>query len=83
LGLGFFGDYQVIASKRAEFLVVALERLQCYAISKQFLFKTVFRKFPGLHSEMQAEAFVKYQRSIRRPCILKKEATCQRLDSKK
>ena len=83
MGLGFFGDYQVIASKRAEFLVVALERLQCYAISKSFLFKTVFRKFPGLHSEMQAEAFVKYQRTIRKPCILKKEATCQRLDSKK
>jgi hypothetical protein len=27
LGLGFFGDYEVIASKRAEFFVVALERL--------------------------------------------------------
>lgn len=34
LGLGFFGDYQVLASKRSEFYIVALQRLQCYAISK-------------------------------------------------
>jgi len=34
LGLGFFGDYQVLASKRSEFYVVALTRIQCYAISK-------------------------------------------------
>jgi len=32
---------------------------------------------------MQAEAFVKYQRRVRKPCYNKKEAAIKRLDSKK
>lgn len=46
---GYFGDYYVLASKRSQFYYVALSRVSAFALSQQFIFKTLFRKFPGLH----------------------------------
>jgi hypothetical protein len=42
----FIGDYYVLASKRAQFYYVALSRLHSYALTKQFLHKHLFKKFP-------------------------------------
>ena len=82
---GYIGDYYVLASKRAAFYYVALgpNKLSAYALTKQFMFKQLFKKFPGLHSEMLAESFSRYIREFRKPCGRKRTDTIKKLNSKK
>jgi hypothetical protein len=64
---GYIGDYYVLASKRAQFSYVALSRVTAYALTKQFMFHTLFKKFPGLHNEMLGTSFAHYVRDFRKP----------------
>lgn len=66
-GFGYIGDYYVFASKRSEFEYMAITDVDSYAIPKHFMFKNIFNKFPGLHSEMLAESFSRYLKEFRRP----------------
>ena len=49
----------------------------------KFLFKTLFKKFPGLHSEMLAESFSRYIREFRKPCGKKRNEMIKKLNKKK
>ena len=82
-GHGFFGDYYVLASKRSQFFYVALTQVTAYALTKNFLFKRLFEKFPGLHSDMLAESFSRYIKVFRTPCGMKRNETIQFLNQKK
>jgi len=68
-GFGYIGDYYVFASKKSQFTYMALgpSDVDAYALPKQFMFKHIFKKFPGLHSEMLAESFSRYVKEFRRP----------------
>lgn len=77
-GYGYIGDYYVFASKRSEFEYMAITPVESYAIPKQFMFRTIFTKFPGLHSEMLAESFSRYIKEFRRPVELKRQETITR-----
>ena len=83
LGIGYIGDYYVLASKRSQFYYCALGRVSAYALTKQFMFKDLFKKFPGLHSEMLAESFSRYIREFRKPCGKKRNDTIKKLNKKK
>lgn len=72
INFGYIGDYYVLASKRSQFHYVALSTLDCFAITKQFMFKKIFQLFPGLHSEMLAESFCRYIKEIRKPVSKKR-----------
>lgn len=72
-GFGYIGDYYVFASKKAQFTYMALSDLDTYALPKQFMYKTIFKKFPGLHSEMVAESFSRYVKEFRRPVAKKRK----------
>lgn len=72
---GYIGDYYVLASKRSQFYYVALSLVKSFALTKQFIFKTIFKKFPGLHSEMLAESFSRYIKEFRKPCGKKRAET--------
>ena len=65
---GYIGDYYVLASKRAQFYYVALSQITAYALTKQFMFKYLFAKFPGIRNEMLATSFATYIKEIRKPC---------------
>ena len=71
-GYGYIGDYYVFASKRSEFEYMAITTVESYAIPKHFMFKNIFAKFPGLHSEMLAESFSRYLKEFRRPVMQKR-----------
>ena len=81
-GYGYIGDYYVFASKRSEFEYMAITNVESYAIPKQFMFRTIFTKFPGLHSEMLAESFSRYIKEFRRPVELKRQETINRYNKK-
>ena len=76
INFGYIGDYYVLASKRSQFYYVAIKNtVEAYALTKQFMFKTIFKKFPGLHSEMLAESFSRYLKEFRKPCAKKRNDT--------
>jgi hypothetical protein len=77
---GYIGDYYVMASKRSQFYYVALTTVHAFALTKQFMFKQLFKKFPGLHSEMMAESFARYVREVRKPCGKKRTQTITNLN---
>jgi hypothetical protein len=84
MNYGYIGDYYVLASKRSQFYYVALNtRVEAFALTKKFLFKTLFKKFPGLHSEMLAESFSRYIREFRKPCGKKRNEMIKKLNKKK
>ena len=83
LNYGYIGDYYVLASKRSQFYYVALSRVSAFALSKEFIFKMIFEKFPGLHSEMLAESFARYIREFRKPCGKKRTDVIKALNRKK
>ena len=76
-GYGYIGDYYVFASKRSEYEYIAITNVESFAIPKHFMFKTIFTKFPGLHSEMLAESFSRYIKEFRKPCGKKRLETIQ------
>jgi len=82
-GYGYIGDYYVLASKRSQFYYMAMSRVQAYALTKKFMFKQLFKRFPGLHSEMLAESFSRYIREFRKPCGKKRNETIRKLNKKK
>ena len=62
---------------------MALSKVQVYALTKKFLFKSLFKKFPGLHSIMLAESFCRYLREFRKNCGKKRTDTIKKLNMKK
>ena len=79
---GYIGDYYVLSSKRSQFYYVALSQVEAFALTKQFMFKTIFKKFPGLQSEMLAESFSRYIKEFRKPCGKKRAETLAKINKK-
>jgi len=61
---------------------MAITNVQSFAIPKHFMFKTIFTKFPGLHSEMLAESFSRYVKEFRRPVEIKRQQTIEMYNRK-
>ena len=81
-GYGYIGDYYVFASKRSEYEYMAITNVESFAIPKHFMFKTIFTRFPGLHSEMLAESFSRYVKEFRRPVEIKRQQTIEQYNRK-
>ena len=80
---GYIGDYYVLASKRSQFFYVALTTCSTFALSKRFLFKYLFTKYPTMHSEMLAESFSRYVRDFRKPAGRRRAEIIRKLNRKK
>jgi hypothetical protein len=50
----YIGDYYVLGSKKSAFFYMTLHGCSGYALTKDFLFKSLFKKFPSLHKAMLA-----------------------------
>lgn len=83
INFGYIGDYYVFSSKRSQYSYVALTDVESFALTKQFMFKTIFKKFPGLHSELLAESFSRYLKDFRKPCGKKRTETIIKLNKKR
>ena len=46
------------------------------------MFKQIFKKFPGLHSEMLAESFSRYIKEFRKPCGKKRLETINNINER-
>lgn len=80
---GYIGDYYVLSSKPSQFYYVALQNVEAFALTKQFLYRTIFQKFPGLQQDMLSESFSRYIREFRRPCDKKRTEIIKKLNETK
>lgn len=47
---------------------MALTQLETFALTKKFMFGTIFKKYPELERKMVSEAFSRYVKNVRKPC---------------
>ena len=59
-------DYYVILNKKSDYIFVALSDINCYGISKKFMFKTVFTEYPEIEEKLRIYSAMKYNSSIRK-----------------
>ena len=78
----YFGDYYVLASKRSQFHYVALTNVETFALTKKFMFGTIFVKYPELERVMVSEAFSRYVKNVRKPCQKSRQEKIAELNKK-
>jgi hypothetical protein len=78
----YIGDYYCLSNKRSQFFYVALSHVETFSLTKEFLLKQIFAKFPGLHQEMMSEAFCRYIKEFRKPCNKKRKELIELLNKK-
>lgn len=54
--------------------------VETYALSKEFMIKKIFSKFPGLHKDMLADAFCRYLRDFRKPTLHKRQEFIKKMN---
>ena len=57
-------DHYVVSKLRSEFVFVALKEVRCFALTRKFLHKEVFPKYPSIAAEIKQDCQVRYRRNI-------------------
>ena len=60
-------DHYVVNNKRSEFIFKIMSNVKCFALTKKFLLKSIFPKYPEIASKMKADAMLRYRHRIRDP----------------
>ena len=61
----FFGDYYLCHNTKAEFVHVATTEVEAFALSKKFLMRKVFPKYPDIYREIKDDSKYRYNSSIK------------------
>jgi len=56
----FFGDYYIVFNTASEFLYLAIKEVEAFSLSKKFLMRKVFPKFPGILKGMKEDIKFRY-----------------------
>lgn len=62
-------DHYVLNNIKSEFLYLVIKPIETLALTKKFLFKQVFPKYPEICLEMRDEAHVRYRILIHKPIV--------------
>lgn len=52
---------------RCEFAFMCVQPIKCFALTKKFLLKTIFTKYPEMASEIKANSMSRYLKYLKRP----------------
>jgi hypothetical protein len=47
-----------------------IKEVKCFALTKKFLLKEIFPKYPDIASSIKAEALLRYKRNIHTPIVI-------------
>ena len=61
----FFGDYYIMFNTRAEFIYVVIKEVEAFSLSKKFLMRKVFPKFPHIVKGMKEDSKYRYNSYIK------------------
>ena len=46
-----------------------MKEIKAFALTKKFLLKTIFPKYPDIANQIKAEALLRYRRNIHKPIV--------------
>jgi len=61
----FFGDYYIVFNTTSEFLFLVIKEVEAFSLSKKFLMRKVFPKFPGIFKGMKEDIKLRYNSQIK------------------
>lgn len=60
-------DHYVVNNRRSEYLYIVLKPIKCFALTKKFLLREIFPKYPEIAADMRADALLRYRKSFKTP----------------
>jgi hypothetical protein len=60
-------DHYVINNKRCEFIYLVMKPIKCFALTKKFLQREIFPRYPEIAAEMKSEALLRYKKTLKGP----------------
>ena len=57
----------MINNRRSEFIYMTLKPIKCFALTKKFLLRQIFPKYPEIASQFKSEALLRYKNSLKNP----------------
>jgi len=55
-------DHYVLNNQRSQFLYSVIKPTKCFALTKKFIQKRIFPKYPEIASQMKADALFRYNK---------------------
>ena len=62
-------DHYVVNTLKSQFLYIVMKEIKAYALTRKFLLKEIFPKYPDIASTIKAEALLNYKRTIHTPVV--------------
>mmetsp|Transcript_38894 Transcript_38894/g.28764 ORF Transcript_38894/g.28764 Transcript_38894/m.28764 type:complete len:355 (+) Transcript_38894:589-1653(+) len=75
-------EHYVLNFVKSEFLHVVLKPVQCYALTRKFLSKHIFPKYPEISTQMKDEANIRYRRLFRKQVVEHREEFLSSMNKK-
>lgn len=64
-------DHYVVNKHRSQFIYLALKDVRSFALTKKFLQKEIFPKYPEIAAQIKSESELRYRRNIQRQMVSK------------
>lgn len=61
----FFGDYYIFNNTKAEFVHVAISEIEAFSLSKKFLARKIYPKYPNIYREIKDDSKYRYNSAIK------------------
>jgi hypothetical protein len=65
----YFGDYYIFNNIRAEFVHIATSEVEAFSISKKFLVRKIFPKYPTVYREIKEDSKHRYTTTVKEPIL--------------
>jgi hypothetical protein len=78
----FFGDYYLCNNLKAEFVYMATSQVQALALSKKFLMRRIFPKYPTIYRDIKADSHYRYHSWMREGIMKHKYAHVEMVNKK-
>ena len=60
-------DHFVVNNMRCEFVYMCIKPVKCFALTKKYLLKNIFQKYPEIANEIKANSHMRYQKFLKKP----------------
>jgi hypothetical protein len=60
-------DHFVVNNLRSEFVYICNQPIKAFALTKKFLLKNIFEKYPEIANEIKANSHMRYQKYLKKP----------------
>jgi potassium voltage-gated channel Eag-related subfamily H protein 8 len=78
----FICDYNVCNNKKNEFVILAVQEVKAFALSKKFLVGKIFHKYPEIGQEIKEQSFYRYTKNVRQRLVKHRNEHIEEINKK-